>query len=182
MYDDRQLDDLLDRGLREYAQAEPPPALEDRILVNLRTQPEPRPRWRVWMPALAAAAVVLVIAALALRPHQPTGPRATPRAATNSVPAPLVEAARSQSSSRPRALAKGSHRERQVASRRQPWRPFPTPAPLPPAEQAMIAALRGDPSLAKSVVDQQQQARRDAEDFMKQVSPPPNEQREGEHQ
>lgn len=57
-HDDRFVDDLLDSALARYAQAEPRPGLEGRLVARLRSEPEPRAfSWR-WMPAAAAAVVV----------------------------------------------------------------------------------------------------------------------------
>jgi len=57
--DERFVDDLFDSALALYAQAEPRPGLEGRLLARLRSEPAPAAfGWR-WMPVAAAAAVVL---------------------------------------------------------------------------------------------------------------------------
>jgi len=56
--DERFVDELLDSALAQYAQAEPRPGLEGRLLARLRSEPDPAAfGWR-WLPMAAAAAVV----------------------------------------------------------------------------------------------------------------------------
>jgi hypothetical protein len=62
--DDRSvfLDELLDASLARYAQTEPRPGLEARLLARLRSEPEPALfPWR-WLPAAAAAVLALAVA------------------------------------------------------------------------------------------------------------------------
>ncbi|HEU5453107.1 MAG TPA: hypothetical protein VFU76_14025 [Terriglobales bacterium] len=182
MSDNRKLDDLLDRGLREYSQAEPRPGLEDRILANLRTQPEPRPRWRIWIPALAAAAAIIVIVALALRPHEQTapsatakgenGPRATSRATVATAMPPREKTAPHVSTKHAPVVA---HQRRartvQVASTGQPSLPrqqtFPAPAPLTEQEKLVMALLRHAPDQARQVAQFQETERARTDSFLR---------------
>ena len=58
------LDQVLDQALARYSDVEPRAGLEERILANLRSQPQPRPWWMTWrMPALAAAILVAALVA-----------------------------------------------------------------------------------------------------------------------
>ena len=168
-YDDRQLDDLLDRGLREYSQAEPRAGLEDRILANLRTQPEPRRWWRIWVPVLAAAAVLAIVAALLLRPSRPQPAVAThspsqPRPAATLPPQPAATA-----KAAPRHAA---HMPRVVAVKREPaplprQQTFPAPTPLTEQERLVLALLRHAPDEAIQVAQAQEAQRIRTDSFLR---------------
>lgn len=69
------LDRALDAVLVKYAAVEPRRGLEERILANLRTSPQPanRARWRSSL-ALAAAAVVVLAAVVGRRSVRPSHP------------------------------------------------------------------------------------------------------------
>jgi hypothetical protein len=117
--DERFVDELLDSALAQYAQAEPRPGLEARLLARLRAEPEPAAfGWR-WLPMAVAAAVVLAAVLyfagsresrppeVAVRPKPALAPRvsAPPTAPGAQTPsAPVVSRASAKQPS-PRAPA-----------------------------------------------------------------------------
>lgn len=121
--DERFVDELLDSALAHYAQAEPRPGLEARLLARLRSEPEPAVfGWR-WLPMAAAAAVVVaaVLYFAGGRESRPPEVAAQPQptvAPPVSVPptargaqapsAPLVSRARAKHPSAPRSPAKAA--------------------------------------------------------------------------
>lgn len=71
--DERKLDDLLDSALASYSAVEPRPGLEGRILARIQDAAEqPQARWWstrwLWVGAVGAAIVVIVLSVLFSRP------------------------------------------------------------------------------------------------------------------
>lgn len=194
-YDDEQLAHLLERGLREYARNEPRDGLEERIVANLRSQPEPRPWWRVWAPALAAVAVIAIVAAVALRPNRPTtnGPR--PNVASGSsgqahTPSSQSAASAIASASSPGPPVSENHGRvrrgsvwhgseiRATHARGAPRSPidaaqalprmavFPAPTPLTEQERLVLALMRQAPSEAAQLAQTQETQRARAEYYL----------------
>ncbi len=170
---ERMVDRLLNEALASQV-VEPRAGLQERILTNLRAQPE-RCWWRwMWVPAAAVAAVLLVVT---MRPTQPAQPTKTPRAAqqppapraAEPVPMPSVAATHRKpvrARSAPRVIAV---EKPEAASPRQ--RVF-APAGLTEAERALIAMLQTRPDEAKALMQQQEQARQEAAEFMEQAMAP----------
>lgn len=177
MSDDRQLDDLLERGLRAYSEAEPRAGLEERILANLRTQPEKRPWWRVWVPVLAAAAVIAIVAALALRPDRTAAPH--PTIATNppAQSAPQPKPSLAQVPNPPPAPRAVAVRRRPAPSRHEtavaqvPALPrqatFPAPSPLTEQERLVLSLMRRAPDEAVQLAQTQETQRARAEYYLR---------------
>jgi hypothetical protein len=163
---ERMVDRLLDGALTAQ-NAEPREGLEERILANLRTQPERHPwrRW-LWAPALAAAAI-LIAAGLHLARRTPAP--ATPQVTRRQPPANVRRDAEAQ---RQVATVQPHHVPRS-GSRRVP-RPspvlaragklprqdvFPSPAPLTPEEQLLLALVRDNRPEAVNLAQAQQSER-----------------------
>jgi hypothetical protein len=73
---DIDLDCTLDAALEKYAAVEPRTGLEDRILANLRAAQEETPvrSWWRWQAVAALTALVIIVAAVALRSGRPSHP------------------------------------------------------------------------------------------------------------
>lgn len=167
---ERMVDRLLNEALAPH-EVEPRAGLEQRILANLRAQPEPRPWWRwMWAPAAVAAVVLLVIVLRPTRPSQPATPpvsvdrRQAPAVTTKAAP-PLVATRRKLVRRKPvprtTVLAKT-----EPAGPRQP---IFAPARLSEAERALLAMLQSKPDEAQALVQQQEQTRQEAAEFMEQA-------------
>ena len=175
-HDEKQIDELLERGLREYSQVEPRGGLEERVMANLRTQPAPRPWWRMWVPALAAAAVLAMVAAVALRPAKQetqvgrapeTGPRLTasrtgPRANTGkqaqiaAPPKRPLAANRHKEELAPAGQQQGEGSRAQVAVQQPRQAVFPSPVPLTEQERLVLALLQQAPHEVEKVAKEQE--------------------------
>jgi hypothetical protein len=150
---ERMVDRLLNEALTT-REVEPRAELEQRILANLRAQPEPRPWWsrmRTWAPVAVAAAVLIALAGglrIGSKP-QPARPavaiehQPAPPSAAKTVPAPAQQAAAHRrllpTASLPNTVVAGKvtppHDVRQDV--------FPSPVPLTPEEQMLMRlALR----------------------------------------
>lgn len=164
---ERMVDRLLDGALAAQ-DVEPRAGLEGRILASLRAQPERRP-WRKWMwvPAVAAAVVLLVIALKLSRTTQPTTtpvvaghqPASLP-AATKVIPSPPLVATRRKAAP---AAALGRNVTVAIGERRAEPRlaVFPSPVPLTPEEQMLMAlAQRNRPEAMLVAANQQSERER----------------------
>lgn len=138
------VDELLDATLARLRSPEPPPGMAERILESLRAGERPAARfgWR-WLPVLASAGALLVVAAvayLAYRPapappvvvQAPQPPAAAPSAAVElpgpaSVPRP-----------RPRAAPLPQRAQTQVRGALPRRERFPTPVALSEQEQLLL--------------------------------------------
>lgn len=200
-YDDEQLDNLLERGLREYARIEPRDGLEERIVANLRGQPEPRRWWRVWIPALAAVAVIAIVGAVGLRPNRPTTNGPEPSVASGSSgqahsPGSQPAASAIASASSPGQPVAGNHGRvgrgsmwhgsdsRTTQARVVPRSPihaaqalprmavFPAPTPLTEQERLVLALMRHAPEVAAQVGEIQEMQRERADYYLRNGSFP----------
>lgn len=142
----------LDTGLKRYGEAEPRPGLEGRILAGLRTKQARRasPSWQ-WWPPLAAIVIVAAVA-LSLLTRKPIPTRSVP-VATYSVK--TGSAALRQPTvgfRRPNTTAQWQGRrkriQRQIAP--APAKPlpeqFPSPRPLSPQEELLLAYVEQVPA------------------------------------
>lgn len=165
---ERMVDRLLNEALAPQ-EMEPRAGLEQRILANLRAQPEPRPWWRwMWAPALAAALIALAIGLrmtdltpLAKPPVAESQPSIAP--AEKTVPAPAVRA-RVQ----PRH---GSPSSPVIAASVTPPGPprqdvFPSPEPLSEQERLFYQFVRQSPREALQVAQMQAAERIRSQQFM----------------
>ncbi len=139
---------LVDRLLNEALAAqpaEPRAGLEERILANLRAQPHPRPWWQ-WAPLSVGAAAVVLLAVLFGVWHgsQTRVPESevrvaerAPAVAPPTAPAAPLVARHDQPK---RAAAKPRVAATTTVARAEPrGAVFPSPVPLTPEEQLLIA-------------------------------------------
>jgi hypothetical protein len=158
---ERMVERLLNEALAPQ-EVEPRAGLEQRILANLRAQPE-RPWWWRWMwvPAVAAAVIALVVGLRMSGKPQPARPtiaiehQAAPTAPLekSASPVPLV--------AEQRKPAPGvTHRDKVVAAAptiaslpRQAV--FPSPVPMTPEETMLLTLLRRNPLEAVLVAREQ---------------------------
>ena len=152
-YNDNQrdtfLDQLLDASLARYAQVEPRPGLEERLLAGVRAEPSRPLWWRwAWLPATAGAVALIVVGALVLSERrEPTPPASrvarTAEAPTAVAPSPAVK------ETVPGAPAKTTPRATRptpaslaALPRRQE---FPSPSPLSEQEQLLLRYVQQTP-------------------------------------
>jgi len=159
--EERFVDELLDSALARYAQAEPRPGLEGRLLARLRSEPEPAAfGWR-WLPMAAAAAVVLAAVLyfagsrtsrpteVAVQPPPAVAPAQTAPAVTPKASAPVASRPAAKRLSAPRALAAAASGRRQQ---------FPTPGALSEQEQLLVRFVHQTPPQELQVVARQRLA------------------------
>ncbi len=170
---ERQLDQWLDGALARYSDVEPRAGLEQRILANLRTQPQRRPWWQwAWIPV--AAAVLIAAGVLWMTPGTRPSPGAPPSRAGGL---PLAEhrearvgpeAAPSSRAQRARAgeahpvtaqtvaLNEDLPRQEVFPSREGVGPMFPSPAPLNTQELALIHLVKRDPEEVRMIAQEQE--------------------------
>lgn len=174
---EQELDELLDGALSRYTNAQPRAGLGDRILANLRQQPErTESSWWSWnwnsMTVGGAAVAVVVLVALALSfstrqhsesqvaPSVTANIHSTPRR-TSPEPAHKLDAvaARPRISEAKRLLAKSnaaSSREQEVTA--VPHQAvFPSPAPPSEQERMMLTYVKQTPLDVLVAVSEEQQ-------------------------
>lgn len=154
---EKQLDDLLDSLLSQYASAEPRPGLETRVLARIaesRRDNEARAtgwRWLVTGGALVTWAVVLGIVLLVFRAGQP--PHSSPSVAKREhtqqipdVPQALVEhsgvATKRPVHKRKTILMQAARQDAALSERPAV---FPTPVPLSQQERLMFTYMANTP-------------------------------------
>ena len=163
---ERLVDSVLDRAFGPQP-VEPRPGLEERILANLSAQQQERRRWRqwIWVPALAAAAVLAIVIGMRLM-HRET---ATPVQVRHTVETPKQEVAvKPEIPARPaiEPPARDGRGIRPVAARPvtvakvEPSMPrmevFPAPVPLTDQERLLLALVRRQRPEAELLAAQQQ--------------------------
>ena len=93
-YDERDLDQLLDRALVSYVDAEPDPSMRARIMARIDNATSPTGRmWlrRIWLPGSVAACVAAVLLALLLQPaNHPPEDRVSKAPTIAAAPPPAV--------------------------------------------------------------------------------------------
>lgn len=152
--EDRFVDDLLDSALARYAQAEPRPGLEARLLARLRSEPEPAAFAWHWLPMAAAAAVILAAALyfagsresrppeVAVEPQ----PAVAPQVTTPPPPEPsgtVVNRAVAKQPSAAGASMRAAGARASISVRRQE---FFQPTPLSEQEAALLRFVRQTPA------------------------------------
>ena len=143
---ERFLDELLDSALAQYAQAEPRPGLEGRLLARLRSQPEPAAfSWR-WLPMAAAAAAVVVAVLyfagsrqarrpeIAVQPQPAVAPAGTAQPGMPMAPSVASGPAASRPAVRQPSAPRAPAAVPAAARREQ----FPTPVALSEQEQFLV--------------------------------------------
>lgn len=154
---DHRLDQLLDIGLRKYADIEPRPGLEGRIVANLRAE-QTRAFGPRWLPRVVAVAASLLIAAttwMALRTNTRKSVVAEdPAKTTARLPAAKVPARPERSANvssivtRPRQRSlplKTRLREDVAAKATAKLEQFPSMRPLSPQEKMLLSYVRQTP-------------------------------------
>jgi hypothetical protein len=137
---ENELDRALDAALAKYSAVDPRTGLEDRVLANLRAQPDAMPghAWWRWGLAIAITAVVIVAVGVASRSakHSPQLVKSPAIATPQNFPA------RSSQTKTPAAF---DATVAEMHSRPQPSKR--NPAPARDAEPARSAALAENPKL-----------------------------------
>lgn len=156
--------------------------LEQRILANLRAQPEPRTWWRwmkTWVPAAVAAVLIALAVGLRMTDFRPPvkppvvverQPSIAP--APKIVPAPATQVSRAHV--RPRH---GSPATLVIAASATPPEPlrqdvFPSPEPLSEQERLFYQFVRQSPREAVQVAQMQAVERIRSQQFMETGSAP----------
>ena len=154
-----ELERVLDSALASYVEPGPSSGLEARILAST-TRADSRPNWLRWLPwAIPALAALLLIAIFLSHhtapPHQKSpvaNSPALPRPTMSSPPVSVASVASTPPQAvlpRPAAPAHVTALEGQVLPRLEV---FPTPAPLSPQEQALLALVnRNSQDLAQQI-------------------------------
>ena len=159
---ERMVDRLLNEALAPQ-EIEPRPGLEQRILANLRAQPEPR-SWRRWMKTWAPVAVAAVLIALAVGLRMSSRPQpAKPAVAIEhqpTLPAPMKQPVPPASAvAAERKPMRDVARPQKMVAATRPALPrqdvFPSPVPLTPEETMLLTLLRRNPSQAVLVAREQ---------------------------
>ena len=157
---------MVDRLLNEALapqEIEPRAGLEQRILANLRAQPERRPWWR-WMMLWVPAAVAALLIALAVGSRMSSRPQsARPTVAIEhqpTLPAPMKQPVPPASAvAAQRKPARDVARPQKMVAATRPALPrqdvFPSPVPLTPEETMLLTLLRRNPSQAVMVAREQ---------------------------
>jgi hypothetical protein len=169
---ERLVDGVLDRALGPQA-VEPRPGLEERILANLPAH-APRPWWQwMWIPALAAAAVLAIVIGMRVMHEetpQPVQVRNTVETPKQEV-ATKLEAPMVKKAEPPRVIAKRvpprqmlSEQKVEIAraipSQELPRQAvFPAPQPLTEQERLLLAFVNRQRPQAELVASEQQAER-----------------------
>ena len=173
---ERMLDRVLDDALAPQ-NMEPRPGLEQRILANLRAQPEPQPWWRwrlFWVPASVAALVLVVVL---LRQSMPSPPPIAPVVVEQNLKSPPPAPSKKTPlvaqghTARPR----GTHPIVTTIAKdpaREPRPPVFAPACLTEGERALYAMLRSNPDEARLATERQEKAQQEVAEFMDQAFKP----------
>lgn len=166
-----ELDSLLDAALSTYADPGPDSSLEQRVLARVSTQlvPLPRPRWLPWAIALAAASCLLLFVVISApkRIHAPLRnarsaqlSNASPAVTTQHGPMPLVPHSTFTHGAN-LTMAKVQRPLMEITHRSAPFPKldvFPTPQPLTPEEQALVAfATQVPQQQVEAVIEAQEQ-------------------------
>jgi hypothetical protein len=169
---DRTSDDrALAAVLAKYAAVEPPPGLEERILVKLRASPQPVNRvWSRW--GLAAAAAVVIVAAVAWRSGRPSHPvtRNDPPATTQGLRQPETQVANRDAGTfrAPRGhvpIRKAAVHPQPNSAAHPKLDVFPSPQPLSEQEKILASYVATYPKDAALIGEARMEAlRRDREE------------------
>ena len=155
-----ELDNLLDAALATYTSPEPSPDLAARILAATRAIDRHLPvRWMAWaIPALAATLfITIVLIHRPAAPATPSQPTAALSASRESAPAPPAHSVVETPSRlrRPRTVTTRSIPTVVPMSPSVPRQDvFPTPIPLSPAEEALVALVNRDSPDSKELARQ----------------------------
>jgi hypothetical protein len=132
-----EFDSLLDAALANYANVEPPPGMDERIVARLRASDRRAGfGWWRWA-AVAIPVLACLVAVFAYRDRPPLEP---PRVAWTVPPAPVLA----------RPVAKRVRLARPAPLPRREV--FPTPTPLTSEERALLALVAQSPELARELL------------------------------
>jgi hypothetical protein len=144
----RFVDELLHASLRYYANAEPRPGLEGRVLAGVRARQQAARQRKVWAWGMGLATVAATVTLLLIYwPRQQSAPLPVTAKAPANSSAPVVAKVA------PSVQPPVSHRPpRQTPPNRVDWRPqqFPTPRPLSEQEKLLVIyaeSLKGMPAV-----------------------------------
>lgn len=152
MGSERDIDDAIDRAVRDIMSVEPQAGLRGRVLERIE-----RPGARLFaLPRLAGAGALAAIALISFLLVRPVPPPEQPELATNTVPAPVPDAGpppETSRSARDTAAppAAGPAAPPRQARRSAPRAPAPPPAPapqFPPRGVVAAATFAGVPETA----------------------------------
>jgi hypothetical protein len=165
------IDAVLDAALAKYAAVEPRAGLEERLLANLRTGPEPvtRRAWWSWGLAGALAAIVIVAATLGWKSgtsahlpmaNHPTATEQIRRAANPPAAIASEHVFADASATVPHkggaiAVKRVAPRAHTIAQTGPKLDVFPSPQPLSEEELALARYVRNFPSDAKLAAQEQ---------------------------
>ncbi len=174
---ERMLDRLLDDALAARSE-EPRPGLEDRILAQLRAQPERRLWWQwAWAPAVAALVIVAIGVYVAQKRQSEPRIAETQRRTEQSAKLEHRDAEtrrtteQAAKSERRDAEARRTTVERERSLKVQSQvlprlEVFPSPAPLTAEEQALLVLLRRDPAEARRTAQLQEADREQVQKYL----------------
>jgi hypothetical protein len=175
---EKRAEQLLEAALKRYADAEPRPGLETRLLATIaaeRPEREQNRGWRAWWTWAAVAAVALIAIAITVavtrESKQPLTRVIAQRAPVQQRPAPSVTPSDQQQVAAVKVPTKGTPRAPRITtapvlvahssgrSAPAPKRPqFPTPEPLTEQERLLLAYARATPKLEiETVIAQREQ-------------------------
>jgi hypothetical protein len=153
-YDDRELDQQIDRALASYADQEPDPALRTRILARA-ADAAPRPK-RLWLlaPAATACAAAILIALLLHPPaHAPVSqPQNGSSVATAPESRTPIVATAPQKIAHPSPVFVGRRTYRTGLSSPPRNASFPSPSPLTAEEKILLNFAAEHPEQARQVL------------------------------
>jgi len=166
---ERMVDRVLNEALAPQ-EIEPRAGLEQRILANLRAQPEPRPWWRwPWVPAVVAVVIALAVGLRMTDLTPPVKPPVVVERQPSIAPAPKIAPAPAvRAHVRPRL---GSPATLVIAASVTPPEPprqdvFPSPEPLSEQERLFYQFVRQSPREAVQVAQMQAVERIRSQQFM----------------
>ncbi len=173
---ERLVDSALDRALGPQ-RVEPRTGMEGRILANLQSQPERRPWWRwMWVPALAAAAVLAVVIGMRVMhietpaPVQVKNTIESPKPEVATRPQPPVAERNTNAIPRRKGPRPPMAKARVETARAMPPAPkqevFPSPLPTTEQERLLLALVRQHPEQAKAVAIEQQAERERVQKYL----------------
>jgi hypothetical protein len=178
---ERMAEQWLDAAFKRHGEAEPQPGLEGRVLVNLRAADGQLGK-RVWWPAVAVAAALLVAAGVTFWGSYHG--QAIKEVTANRDPAVIQVHPSKPNAFAGRAAVPAAHKQRRPARRKAPSRlqeadepkldQFPSPRPLSKQEEMLARYVREHPQEARLVAQAQAELlRQDLLEFKKREPPQP---------
>jgi hypothetical protein len=175
MRENDELDRLIDSALSTYGDPGPDSGLEQRVLARIESvrvpaRVAPRRRWLEWAVGLPVAACVVLFVFFLAGPKIAPPPTSVAKGVAQPQQLPVIPA-HSEAPTALRSEPVSSNRQLPISPRSRPDKQtmrsvalpkldvFPTPQPLTPEEQALVAfAVRAPESERKSFIEAQRQA------------------------